>query len=64
VKKKKPSKVGEPITPYVAKKAAKPGVGVSKQENAGVRYMDDATFRKAADKVFKVHADLFRKLAH
>jgi hypothetical protein len=55
---KKPSKVGE----NTAKKAAKAGPA-SKAEAAGVRYMDDATFKKASAKVFKTHHELFRKLA-
>ena len=61
--KKKPAKVGESATPYTAKKPAKRAAPTAKTGNTGVRYMDDATFRKAADKVFKVHDELFRKLA-
>jgi len=61
--KRKPAKVEEPTTPYAAKKRAKGAATASKAGGTGVRYMDDATFRKAADKVFKVHHELFRKLA-
>lgn len=61
--KKKPAKVGKSPVPYAAKPAAKVSIPVPKAEPAGVRYMDDASFRKAADKVFKVHEELFRKLA-
>jgi hypothetical protein len=59
---KKPHKIEEPKAAYPAKKPAKGAVPASK-ETAGTRYMDDATFKKAADKVFKVHHELFRKLA-
>ena len=62
--KKKPAKVEETATPYAAKKPAPAAAPVSKPgSTSGVRYMDDATFNKAADKVFKTHAELFRKLA-
>lgn len=55
--------VGEAAAPYAAKKPAK-GKAVAKADEARpIRYMDDATFRKSADKVFKVHNELFRKLA-
>lgn len=60
--KKKPQAVGETVAPYNAKPAVK-GKTARKEEKAGVSYMDDATFRKSADKVFKVHNELFRKLA-
>lgn len=59
---KKPRKVEEPQAPYAAKKPAK-AAPVPKTAAAGVRLMDDATFKKASDKVFKVHHELFRKLA-
>lgn len=59
---KKPSKVSEPQAPYAAKKPAK-GESAPKTEAGGVRYIDDATFQKASAKVFKTHAELFRKLA-
>ena len=38
-------------------------VSTPKPEASGVRYMDDAAFKKASAKVFKVHHELFRKLA-
>jgi hypothetical protein len=59
---KKPSKVNEPQAPYAAKKAIKAQLA-PKTEGGGVRYIDDATFRKASAKVFKTHSELFRKLA-
>jgi len=60
--KKKPAKVEESAAPYAAKKPVAKAAAPQSTES-GVRYMDDATFRKAADKVFKVHHELFRKLA-
>lgn len=61
---KKPHKVGEAAAPYTAKKAAKAAVPLTSSGNSsGVRYIDDATFKKASAKVFKVHDELFRKLA-
>ncbi|MEO6873353.1 MAG: hypothetical protein ABI222_00885 [Opitutaceae bacterium] len=62
----KPRKVEEPVTPYTA--TAKSGVKkqpkVVKADAAPqIRYIDDKTFRKATDKIFKVHEELFRKLA-
>ena len=60
---KKPSKVNEPRAHYAAKKAAAGVAPASKIEDGGVRYVDDATFQKASAKVFKTHAELFRKLA-
>jgi hypothetical protein len=61
----KPRKVQEPAGTYAAKTPAKqaPAAPAPKTAAAGVRYADDATFRKAADKVFKTHEELFRKLA-
>ena len=59
---KKPFKVSEPPTPYAAKQPA-PAESAPKTEGGGVRYVDDATFQKASAKVFKTHAELFRKLA-
>lgn len=59
---KKPHKIEEPKAAYPAKKPAK-AAPASKTETTGTRYMDDATFKKAADKVFKTHHELFRKLA-
>ncbi len=58
----KPRKLGEPKATYAAKKPAK-AAPAPKSESSGVRYMDDASFKKASDKVFKVHHELFRKLA-
>lgn len=61
---KKPSKVQETATPYSAKKPVKAGPAVTKANPTGqTRFMDDATFKKASAKVFKVHHELFRKLA-
>jgi hypothetical protein len=57
----KPRKVEEPQAPYSAKKPAK--AAASKTAASGVRYMNDAAFKKASDKVFKTHPELFRKLA-
>jgi len=61
----KPRKVGEPAGTYTAKTPAKqaPATPASKTAASEVRYADDATFRKAADKVFKTHEELLRKLA-
>ena len=59
----KPRKVEEPAGTYAAKPPAKKAATASKATASGVRYADDATFRKAADKVFKTHEELFRKLA-
>lgn len=59
---KKPRKVQEAATPYPAKKPVK-AAPAPEAGNTGVRYMDDAAFKKAADKVFKTHHELFRKLA-
>lgn len=60
---KKPHKVEEPKATYAAKKPVKVAVPAPNVQASGVRYMDDAAFKKAADKVFKVHHELFRKLA-
>jgi hypothetical protein len=61
----KPRKLGEPAGTYTAKTPPKPVRAATAQKAgaSGVRYTDDATFRKAAEKVFKVHDELFRKLA-
>ena len=59
---KKPSKFNEPQAPYAAKKPAKAESAIKTGEG-GIRYIDDATFQKASAKVFKAHAELFRKLA-
>ena len=59
----KPRKVQEPAGTYTAKKTAAKATPAPKTGEPHVRYVDDATFRKAADKVFKTHSELFRKLA-
>lgn len=64
----KPRKVQEPAAPYGAppKKPVRPPAPTSKakaEAAPAIRYADDTTFRKAADKVFKTHDELFRKLA-
>jgi hypothetical protein len=60
---KKPRKVREPKAAYATKKpAAAPAVSQSKTAS-GVRYATPEQVKKAADEVFKVHAELFRKLA-
>jgi len=58
---KKPHKVAEPQAPYAAKKPAK-ATPVPAQ-TVGVRYATPEQTRKAAEEVFKVHKELFRKLA-
>jgi len=60
--KKKPAKIEESATPYAGKKPAK-AEPAPEAGNTGVRYMDDATFKKAADKIFKTRHELLRKLA-
>ena len=57
----KPHKVQEPAGTYSAKKI--PAKVAATPEQPTIRYADNATFRKNADKVFKTHANLFRKLA-
>lgn len=57
----KPHKVEEPAGTYSAKKPADKAPLAPAQP--AIRYADKATFRKAADKVFKTHNELFRKLA-
>ncbi|HEX2852900.1 MAG TPA: hypothetical protein VHO24_06660 [Opitutaceae bacterium] len=63
----KPRKVEERATPYVAspvKKSGRRAASVSKDSTPStVRHPDNATFQKAAAKVFKTHSELFRKLA-
>lgn len=60
--KKKTFILEEAAAPDTAKKPAKGKAG-AKAETTGVRRMDEATFKKSADKVFKTHSELFRKLA-
>ena len=60
--KKKPRKVEESAAPYTGKKPAAgtaPKAGAPRQ----IRYATPEQVRKAAEKVFKVHHELFRKLA-
>lgn len=57
----KPRKVEEPAGTYSAKKSARKVPTTPAQP--AIRYVDDATFRKAAAKVFKTNEALFRKLA-
>jgi hypothetical protein len=57
----KPRKVEEPAANYVAKKPVGKVSATAVQPTT--RYANDATFRKAAAKVFKTHDELFRKLA-
>jgi hypothetical protein len=58
---KKPLKVEEPATPVIAEK--KPARTESAPAMSGARSMGRGTFEKAADKVFKNHSGLFRKLS-
>lgn len=63
MKKKKPSKVGEATTPYVAKKATgspTPTAGAPAKE---IRYVDVETARKLTGEILDKHHELFRKLA-
>ena len=55
---KKPHKIEEPKAAYPAKKPAKAAATV-----AGPRQVDDATFKRIADKIFTERKDLLRKLA-
>lgn len=57
---KKPRKVGETATPYVAKKSVKV---VAPAQPGEIRYATPEEVRKAAEEVFRVHEELFRKLA-
>ncbi len=57
---KKPRKVEEPQASYAAKKPAKAPAPATA---SGVRYASAKQTHKAAEKVFKVHHELFRKLA-
>jgi succinyl-CoA synthetase beta subunit len=60
---KKVHKVEEPPATYGAK-TAKAAVAAAKPENSGgVRYASPAQARKAAEKVFRVHRELFHRLA-
>jgi hypothetical protein len=59
---KKPRKIEETPASYVSKKST-PKASAPKLADSGVRRMDKATFQKSADKVFRVHHELLRKLA-
>jgi hypothetical protein len=62
----KPHKVEEPAGTYSAspKQRARPAASARQHPaKPAIRYADAATFRKAADKVFEAHDELFRKLA-
>jgi hypothetical protein len=62
----KPRKIQEPAATYAAtpKPPARPAAPAANTgQTPGIRYAEPAAFRKAADKVFKSHRELFRKLA-
>lgn len=59
---KKPHKVEETQAPYAPAGVAKAAAPAGKPAS-DIRYMDNDSFKKAADKVFKVHRELFRKLS-
>lgn len=63
--KKKPAKIEEPSSAYSAKKrTAPPAAPLAKAEEARqIRYATPEQARKAMRKVFRVHHELFRKLA-
>lgn len=56
---RKTDKIEDPTAPYGAKKVPEQATA----SQAGVKYVDDATFKKAMEKVFKTHKELLRKLA-
>ncbi|HEY4248612.1 MAG TPA: hypothetical protein VGM64_17460 [Lacunisphaera sp.] len=58
---KKPRKIEESAAAYSPKKTGK--AERAPAQTAGTQYLDEATFKKSADHVFKVHEELFRKLA-
>lgn len=60
---KKPHKVEEAATPYVAKKPAVPAAAPKTDQAGQIRYIDTGTARKLTAKIFKEHDELFRKLA-
>ena len=61
---KKPHKAEEAATPYTAKQPVKADALMSKaNESRQVRYANPEQARKAIEKVFQVHHELFRKLA-
>lgn len=57
---KKPSKVNEAQVPCPSEEPTKLD---PRPESGSVRYIDDATFKKISDKIFKTRHELFRKLA-
>ena len=61
----KPRKVQEPAASYDAlPKKPLSSTAITKTDVTGsIRYADQVAFQKAASKVFKTHAELFRKLA-
>ena len=60
---KKPSKVEESQSTYVAKMPAVPAAAAAPDETGQIRYIDAETARKLTAKIFKEHDELFRKLA-
>lgn len=66
---RKPRKVEEPAAPYTAKPlSARPASSQSSQASLNpaspeARTLDNATFRKAMDRVFTERKELLRKLA-
>jgi hypothetical protein len=67
VVRKKSHKVGEAAAPYTAKKAvkgkARAAAAQGKAPAPNIRYATPAQAQKAAEEVFRVHEELFRKLA-
>ncbi|MEO5960278.1 MAG: hypothetical protein ABIR80_14285 [Opitutaceae bacterium] len=61
----KPHKVEEPAGTYLVspRKPAKRETKTGESADASVRRIDEKTFRKAADKVFKTHRELLHRLA-
>ena len=59
---KKPRKIEESATPYVAKKSAETAAA-KKSTEQGVRDSGDAAFKKIADKIFSERKELLHKLA-
>lgn len=59
----KPRKVEEPAGTYSASPKRNAKAAEQAPTSPTVRYMDEKTFRKSADKVFKVHKELLRRLA-
>jgi hypothetical protein len=59
----KPRKVEEPSGAYSASPKKPETKSPQAPAQPTVRYADEKTFRKAADKVFKTHKELFRRLA-